>query len=86
MAKFTKIAGVDVYVEEAEPLIEDGLKCTVARKACLLLLEYVASIIVRESKAHFSVQCELVLVRTYRMGGKFRAIPDFALFRKFRGY
>ncbi len=25
-------------------------------------------------------------VPVYRTGGKFRAIPDFALFRKFRGY
>ncbi len=69
MAKFTKIAGVDVHVEEAGPLIEDGLKCTVARKACLLLLEYVASIIVRDSKAHLSVQCELVLVYVYNNCG-----------------
>ncbi len=25
-------------------------------------------------------------ITLYRTGGKFRAIPDFALFRKFRGY
>ncbi len=32
--------------------------------------------------------CNIALIAqsTYRMGGKFRAIQDFALFRKFRGY
>ncbi len=31
-------------------------------------------------------KADLSHVSSYRTGGKFRAIPDFALFRQFRGY
>ncbi len=83
MTKFTKIAGVDVYVEEAAPLIEDGLKCTVTRKACLLLLEYVTSIIVRESKSHLSVQCELPYSAKFSRGLIFADFVGLQSYTKF---
>lgn len=58
LAKFARVAGVEDSIGEDKPLIEDGLKCTIARKACLLLLEHVAATVVKESKPRLSPQCE----------------------------
>lgn len=60
LAKFAKVAGVEVSPDEVKPLMEDGLKCTITRKACLLLLEHVAATVVKESKHNLSPQCELI--------------------------